>query len=161
MNDSAYWIAVRGFAKKALYAFGTGPLYDFVHGTVTRTRSPEYGEKVRAYVREQVEYSSRVVSHRIVSESMQEDVRQQADLLLKANAPTYYRLRFCGVVRFVVAPDFDDTDSDDYETPMRWNHPDEIGTAMVKLENQYKQAKLSLPMIEIVAFNKEHQEIPK
>jgi len=158
MNNSAYWIAVRGIAKKALYAFGTGPLYDFVHGTVTR--SPEHGEKVRAYLREQVEYSSWVVSHRVVLESMQEDVRQQADLLLKANAPTYYRLRFGGV-RFVVAPDFDDTDSDDYETPMRWNHPDEIGTAMVKLENQYKQAKLSLPTIEIVAFNKEHQEIPK
>jgi len=100
---------------------------------------------------------------------MQEDVRQESDDLLKANVPTYYRLRFVldptltriSGVRFVVAPDFDDSDSEDYESPMRWNHPDEIGDAMVKLEAQYKQAKLPLPTIEFVAFNKEHQEIPK
>jgi len=171
-GELAYWIAVRGIAKKALYAFGTGPLYDFVHGTITR--SPVHGENVRAYVREQVEYSSWIVSrhhttyvlrytrHRTISavDSMQQDVRQEVDALLKSYTPTYYRLAY-GNIRFVVEPDFDDNNSDDYESPMRWDHRDEVESALVKLETQYKQAKLPLPIIEIVAFNKDNEEVPK
>jgi hypothetical protein len=170
---TSYWKTVRAIAKKALYSFGTGPLYDFVHGTITR--SPEHGEKVRAYVREQVEYSSWIVSDQHsslvlqltnslggnfdASLAMQGDVSLEAGLLLKAYSPAYYRLRFSDV-RFVVWADFDDLGSNDYETPMQWSHPDAITTAIAKLENQYRQAKLPLPVLEIVAFNVKHQEIP-
>lgn len=170
---TSYWKTVRAIAKKALYAFGTGPLYDFVHGTTTR--NPEHGEKVREFVREQVQYSSWIVSSQHsslvlqlsnslngdfnASLAMQGDVSLEADLLLKAYSPAYYRLRF-GDGRFVVAPDFDDVDSDDYETPMRWDHSDQIATEVAKLENQYRQAKLPLPVLEIVAFNVKHREIP-
>lgn len=178
-NEMAYWITVRGIAKKAMYKFGSGPLSDFVHGTVTR--SCEDVNRVREFLFEQVELSSWIVKNptdvlrftkhatdstvgdkiRRASRSMLEDIRAESDIALQDNVPAYYRLRFVaplgGTGRFLVAIDFDDNESEDCSNPLKWESSISVKVSISILEDQYKKAKLPMPLIEIMVFNKKHQ----
>ena len=178
-NEVAYWSTCKGIATQALGLSGSGPLADYVFGTVTR--SPEYAEKVRAFIQENIKYCSFIVSpkHREMIllqythnrrddalQSMNEDVRECARTLLGACIPKYYALRF-KTGRFVVGMDFDFDDVWNEEIHAVENNKKWIVTdrkvaedAIKLLDHQYKKAKLVMPPIEIVGYDKDQKEIP-
>ncbi len=210
-----YFAFIRGVAHKAKLKLGSGPFQDYVKGTVTR--SPNDALNIAAFVREQVEFSSWVVSPKLhsivlnhtsckdkvlfgdqsdVIRAMLFDVRLESEKLLENSTPAYYRMRFQGG-RFIVADDYYThpssdtegnivqwTDFENYEkltkhktiafSEISW-HVDEheytgecqhqginkefVERAKESIKAQYLAARLPVPVIEIVGYDKDGKEI--
>lgn len=184
---------------------GSGPFAEYVCNFIEC--DPSSGEKVRAYIQEQIEFSSWIVSpkHRKMislhthhgltmqeKDSMEKDVHECAAALLEACIPVYFRLRFPNG-RFVVGLDLDYENDDEFgsasipndtDIAFRWSGhgtrrtivkstetvEDQIitwlsrkdaETNIAKLQKQYQLAKLALPSMEVIAYDKEMKEIPR
>ena len=71
------------------------------------------------------------------------------------NTPLYWKLRLVKAKRFIQYADFEEQDSNvDYKAK-----DGEIQEAKARLEAQYTAAKLPVPEIVLVPFNKDHKEL--
>lgn len=177
-SSETYFEAVRTIALAAFQKFGLKNFRMWCEGS-----GGEYGgEKITKQVNDDVVYSSWIQSdfhvravlkfthhkpfiahldssmgaQRLAAvRAMQDDVKEEGNKLVAVNIPLYWKLRFVKAKRFVQYADFEEQDSEvDYKAK-----DGEIQEAKARLEAQYTAAKLPVPEIVLVPFNKDHKEL--
>jgi len=156
-----------GFKNFRLWCEGSGG--EFGEGAITKYIEEQvaYSSWIQSdfHVRQMVKFSRRQipqpVNHNmnflrsLMIRAMAGDIKDEAAKLILASTPSYWKLRFVKAKRFVQYVDLDERDTEvDYK-----GKDEHANETKANLERQYIEAKLPVPEIELVAFNKDHQEI--
>ena len=87
--------------------------------------------------------------------AMQEDVFQE---VIKMH-PVYYMIYFSEAKRYAVAPDFYDSDSEDYTSSLYFANYQAARDFVIKLNSQYNKLSLPKPKIRIDGFNSLREKV--